>query len=260
MTSRRNLAAIAAVWASLVPGLVHAQSASVAAPTLTVGDEWVFDRTRETGPTHFARSRIDLRVNRIDDDAMLVGFKPDGSRVDYLDHRIALDWVQTRVIDGQETVTGRPFNFPMQPGKSWTMEFREAELHDGQSNTHWNVTYRVVGWTDVTTPAGTFHALEIKETGSTEAERIIPQVARTAAVATTIRTTTAGRTQRALRQVIHNTVYGEFYYVPSIKYYVKYFEEQYNADKVLTLRVEDMLASYKPGASAPPHSSDAPAE
>jgi hypothetical protein len=244
---------MAATCASLAPGLIHAQPASVAAPTMVVGDEWVFDRTRETGASHFTRNRVDLRVDRVDGDTMLVGFKPDGAPIEYQDHRVALDWVQTRVIDGHETITGHPFNFPMESGKSWTMEFRQAELHDGQTNTHWNVTYRVVGWTDVTTPAGTFHALEIKETGSTEAERLIPSVAATAAVATPTGAATMGRTQRALRQIVHNTVYGEFYYVPSIKYYVKCLEEQYNTDNILTLRTEDDLASFKPGASSPPH-------
>lgn len=223
------------------------------APTFTVGDEWVFDRTREIGNSRFNRSKVDLRIDRIDDDSMLVGIKPDGAPVDFTDHRVALDWTQSRMIDGQETVTGKPFKFPMAAGKSWTMEFRQPEMHDGQLNTHWNVTYRVVGWADVTTPAGTFHAVEIKETGSTDAERIIPQMATAAAVATPSGATTVGHTQRTLRQIIHNTVYGELYYVPSIKYYVKFLQEQYNSDNVLTLRDEDVLTSYKPGATPAPH-------
>jgi hypothetical protein len=243
-----GFAALAAAGACLAPGLVHSEPASVGAPSFAVGDEWVFDRTKEMGTSRFQRGRIDLRVDRIDDGAMLVGIKVDGAPGDYQDHRLALDWVQSRLIDGQETVTGRPFNFPMEPGKSWTLEFRQAELHDGQTNTHFNLTYRVVGWTDVTVPAGTFHALEIKENGSTEAERLIPQMASTAAIATPAGAATIGQTQRAARQIIRNTVYGEFYYVPSIKYYVKFFEEQYNGDNIRTSRQEDALVSFKPSA------------
>jgi hypothetical protein len=251
MAGKMALAATAAAWACVAPSLVHPEPTSVRAPTFVVGDEWVFDRTKETGTTQFLRSRVDLRVDRLDDDTMFVGLKPDGAPVDYQDRRVGLDWAQSRVVDGQETVAGRPFNFPMAPGKTWTVEFRQAELHAGQLNTHWNLTYKVVGWTDVTTPAGTFHALEIKENGSIEAERVVPQMASAVAVATPNGAATVGRTQRELRQVIRNTVYGEFYYVPSIKYYVKFVEEQYNADNVRTGQDEDVLVSFKPGSPQP---------
>lgn len=137
----------------------------------------------------------------------------------------------------------------MAPGDSWKVEFTLPEAHGGQANAHWDLAYKVVGWTDVTTPAGTFHALEIKETGSTEAELIIPQAAAAAAVATPDGGATIARTQRAGRRLIRNTVYGETYYAPSIKYYVKFFEEQYNSDNVRTGRREDTLVSFKPGAA-----------
>lgn len=156
------------------------------------------------------------------------------------------------MLDGQPAVTGRPFKFPMAPGDLWTVEFHQAELHEGQTNSHWRVTYQVIGWTDVTTPAGTFLALEIRETGSTEAEKTIPQMVTATAVATHSKTTKPGRAKRALRQIIRNTVYGEFYYVPSIKYYVKYFQEEYNADNIRTGRDEDVLISFKPGVAAAP--------
>ena len=141
---------MATAWACLAPGLSYPEPTSVTAPAFVVGDEWTFDRTKEMGTTRFVRSRIDLRVDRVDGDAMLVGVKPDGAPADYEDHRLSLDWSQSRVIGGQPTVTARPFRFPMAPGDSWTVEFRQAEVHDGQTNTHWRATYTVVGWTDVT--------------------------------------------------------------------------------------------------------------
>jgi hypothetical protein len=231
-----------------------AQSQTVRAPAFAVGDEWVFDRTNERGTTNFRQSRVDLRVNRVDDDAMLLGVKPDGAPTDYQDHRIALDWSQSRVIDGQLTVTGRPFRFPMAPGDSWTLEFRQAELHDGQTQTHWRETYTVVGWVDVTTPAGAFHTLEVKMTGSADAMIPVPQAAAAAAVATPQGAMTVGRTQRAGVRPIHMTVYGEFYYAPTVKYFVKSVQEQYNTENIRTQRDTDILASFKPaaGSSAQP--------
>lgn len=184
---------------------------------------------------------------------MLLRAKSRGTAAPYQDYRVGLDWSQTRVLDGQPTVTGRPFKFPMAPGDSWTVEFRQAELHGGQTNTHWNVLYQVVGWTDVTTPAGSFQALEIKETGSTEAERTIPQTVSATTSATHRRPTVRDQAKHALRQTIKNTVYGEFYYVPSIKYYAKYIQEEYNTDNVRTGRDEDVLVSFKPRAASAPH-------
>jgi hypothetical protein len=239
---------VATAWACLAPGLSYPEPTSVTAPAFVVGDEWTFDRTKEMGTTRFVRSRIDLRVDRVDGDAMLVGVKPDGAPADYEDHRLSLDWSQSRVIGGQPTVTARPFRFPMAPGDSWTVEFRQAEVHDGQTNTHWRATYTVVGWTDVTTPAGTFHALEIKQSGVAEGEKLIPQMATAAAVATPNGAATVGTTQRAARRAMHNTLYGEWYYAPAIKYFVKYVQEQYE-DNVRVERDEDIISSFKSGSA-----------
>jgi hypothetical protein len=248
MTDQKTICAAAAACALLTPRLGHAQPISVTAPVLEVGDSWVFDRTEDRGNERLSHRRVSLRADRIDDNVMLIGARSQGASAPPQDYRVGLDWSQTRVLDGQPTVTGRPFKFPMAPGDSWTVEFRQAELHDGQTNTHWRVIYQVVGWTDVTTPAGSFRALEIKETGSIEAERSTPKIATTPVFGTHRQTTKPAKAKSALRQIIRNTVYGEFYYVPSIKYYVKFFQEEYNSDNVRTGRDEDVLVSFKPGA------------
>ncbi|HEY1927543.1 MAG TPA: hypothetical protein VGG92_08770 [Caulobacteraceae bacterium] len=253
MTEHKTAFATTAACALLTPMLGYTQATAVVAPVLEVGDNWVFERTIDRGPDHVAHRRVDLRINRIDENAMLVRANPRGTSAIDHDYRVGLDWTQSRVLDGQLAVTGRPFKFPMAPGDSWTVEFQQAESHNGQTNTHWNVLYQVVGWTDVTTPAGTFHALEIKETGSTEAEKTIAQQVSSTTAARHRRPAARGQAKHTLRQAIKNTVYGEFYYVPSIKYYVKYFQEQYDADNVRTGREEDVLLSFKPGAASPPH-------
>ncbi|MBV8681615.1 MAG: hypothetical protein JO111_01990 [Caulobacteraceae bacterium] len=223
------------------------------APAVEVGDSWTFDRTIERGTEHLSHRRITLRIERIDETAMLVRAQPGRAPEAYEDYRVGLDWSQARVLDGVLTETGRPFKFPMVPGDSWTVDFSQAEQHEGQTNTHWNVTYEVVGWTVVTTPAGTFRALEIKEAGSIEAERAAPQVRATTLLATTKRKIKSSGKNDVRHQSIHNMVYGEFYYVPSIKYYVKSFEEQYNADNVRTGWDEDALVAFRPGVLATPH-------
>jgi hypothetical protein len=252
MTHQKIICAATATCALLAPRLGHAQPISVTAPVLEVGDSWVFDRTEDRGNERLSHRRVSLRVDRIDENVMLIGARSTGAPAPAQGYRVGLDWTQTRVIDGQPAVTGRPFKFPMARGDSWTVEFRQAELHDGQTNTHWRVTYEVTGWKDVTTPAGTFQALQIKETGSTEAEWSIPQLAATPVFGAHKTTTKPRGAKRALRQIVRNTMYGEFYYVPSIKYYVKYFQEQYNADNLRTGRDEDVLVSFKTGGSTQP--------
>jgi hypothetical protein len=113
MTERKTICVIASACASLASNVGHAQPTTVAAPVLEVGDNWVFDRTIQRGPGQVAHRRVDLRIGRIDENVMLVRAKSSAASGPYEDYRVGLDWSQTRVVDGQPAVTGRPFKFPM---------------------------------------------------------------------------------------------------------------------------------------------------
>jgi hypothetical protein len=219
----------------------------VPAPVFTPGDTWVLDRSTEKGVSGFSQRRLVLTIDRVDADMMLVGIKPDGAPVAFEDHRMGLDWSQRRLVNGAETVTTRPFNFPMKIGDAWTADFVDPTPQGQQTSAHIHKIYKVVGWETVTVPAGVFRALKIQEDGTAEVQVAAPASASSTAVATPSGGATVAVARPAHSGVIHLTLYAALYYVPSIKYYVKNVEEQYNSESVRVKRDTEVLVSFRPG-------------
>jgi hypothetical protein len=224
-----------------------ADPASVSAPTLQPGDSWVYDRTHEQGANGFARQRIDLVIERVATDTLVVGIKTDGAPGAFEDHISGPDWSQRRIVDGQETVTGRPFSFPLTIGSSWTADYVDPRQHGLQTFAHFHTTYKVIGWEDVQVPAGTFHALKIEATGTVEGQMAAAAAGASASMATASGATSVSRVERAPSRAVQAITYSAFYYAPEIKYYVKSVNEQYNSDNVLTRRDTDTLVSFTAG-------------
>lgn len=67
-------------------------------------------------------------------------------------------------FDGSEKETSTPsrelYRFPMKPGDSWTNTYRQTERNPDRS-LELTAEIRVVGWENVTTPAGKFKAMKI---------------------------------------------------------------------------------------------------
>src|ERR1700748_3598445 len=93
---------------------------AIPAPSMRAGDSWVFDQTAEKGQTGFSDDRVDVAVERVDGDTMLVGLKRDGAPTGYVDSIVGADWSRRLLLNGQETVTNRPFAFPLAVGEHWT--------------------------------------------------------------------------------------------------------------------------------------------
>jgi hypothetical protein len=220
---------------------------AILAPVFNVGDTWVYDRSNERGTSGFTQRRVDLTIDRVDTDTMLVGYKPDGAPIAFEDHRTGLDWSQRHLVDGVETVLGRPFAFPMKVGDTWTADYVEPKPQGRQTFAHFHQNYKVVGWETVTVPAGVFRALKVQEDGVAEARITTPASASSAAVATPSGGATVAVAQRAQSGLVHVITYAAFYYVPSIKYYVKSVEEEYDSDDVRITRDTDVLVSFRPG-------------
>jgi hypothetical protein len=177
---------------------------------------------------------------------MLVGIKLDGSPRAPEELKVDLDWAQTRTVNGAETLIGRAFSFPMTVGKTWTVDFTDPTPRGQQSNTHVKRTYKVLGWEDITVPAGTFHALKIEDRGTLDARISIPATAAGAVMATASGGTTVTHIQKAASGDIHQTLYGLVYYVPDVKYFVKTLDEHYSTDNVRVSRESEELVSFKP--------------
>jgi len=230
-----------------IPVLACAQEV-VPAPALQVGDAWVFDRTFEKGANGFSQRRVDLKVDRISADTMLVGLKLDGAPTAFMDHMIGSDWSQTRLVDGKQTLSGRPFAFPLSVGKTWVVDFFDTNPHGLQKTTREHTLYKVIGWESVTVPAGTFRALKIEGDGTLQAEMAPSATVVNAAGASPSDGTAITQVKRLPARTVTVTRHEELYYAPQVKYWVKHVEEQYDSENVRTKRDTDTLVSFTPAS------------
>ena len=224
---------------------VAAESNPIPAPQMREGDSWVMERTVQRGTTGFNQSREAMKVQRVESDDMVLGVKVDGSPTDYEDHAIGLDWSRKRVIDGKEAVTNRPFSFPMTIGKTWTAEYTDKTQHGAQISAQYHETYKAVGWEDVTTPAGTFHALRIQATTSVDAHMAASNVAAGGASSTLNNASAASQVTHLPERNVHEVWREDIYYAPEVKYFVKLVNDRYNAEEVRVSRESEVLVSYK---------------
>ena len=219
--------------------------AAAPAPTLSVGDTWTYDRVYERGSAGFDERRVDLRIDRVGAETMVVGIKPSGAPRDFEDHLSGLDWSQRRLLNGQQTVTGRPFAFPMFVGKTWTAEFTDPTVRGRQTSTHTKTSYRVAGLEDVTTPAGVFHAYKVVAEGTLEAQMSAAAGGVSGVTATPSGATTVTHVDRSGPTTAHATTYEELFYDPKVKYFVKTVEEQYDSNNVRVSRMTQTLQGFK---------------
>jgi hypothetical protein len=220
-------------------------SNAIPAPSMRAGDNWVFDQTAEKGQTGFADDRINLAVERVDGDTMLVGMKRDGAPTGYVDSILGADWSRRLLLNGQETVTNRPFAFPMAVGEQWSSDW-DGVRHGNVLSIHSHRDCVAMDWEDVKVPAGTFHAIKIVCKGVDEGT---VDVASTSVSGTSVNGTSATSLSHAQKggvQQVSNGVYSETYYVPEVKYYVRSVDERYSSTNVRLTRTTSVLSSYTP--------------
>jgi hypothetical protein len=242
------LALASALSVSAATPPVSETSAAVPAPAFKTGDAWVFEKTTEKGQGGFSTERYDLLLERLDGDTMVIGAKPDGAPTGYKDRIVGTDWSRRLVVNGQETVTNRPFVFPMNVGQTCTVDGSDSTRRGNLLSAHVHKTCSVTGWEDVAVPAGTFHALKIVCKGVEELQVEVPAQAVGGVVAGSGGSTSVAHAQKGGRGTVTHVIYGEIYYAPETRDYVKAVDETYNSDDVRLGRVTDVLASFKPGS------------
>lgn len=220
----------------------------VLAPDLKPGDSWVFDRSTERGTSGFSDQHLDLKVEHVGVDTMVVGIKLEGSPTDFEDHLMGADWSQRRLIDGKQTTTGRPFAFPLEIGKTWSSDYVDPTRYGLQVSAQHHVTYKVTGWEDVTTPAGTFHTMKIESDDQVKADFIAASAAVGGAVATADGATVVTKTNNAGPHTEYDEVFSTFYYAPEVKYWVKSVNDTFNTNNIRISRRTDLLLSFKPAS------------
>ncbi len=251
MYSFRTARLAVIVCTALASPALAADPKSVAAPDLKAGDSWVFDRAHEQGTTGFSQRRLLLRIERVGTDTMVLGIKEEGAPKDFEDHLMGVDWSQRRLFGTEDTVTGRPFEFPLAIGATWSIDYVDPRRLGTRTSAHIHSVHKVVGWEDVTTPAGTFRALKIEANGTEEDQFVVPSVAVSGSTASPISgATSIAHAQRGGTGVQHVILYAALYYVPDVKYFVKTIEEVYNSENVRISRDTQTLVSFKPAQPA----------
>jgi hypothetical protein len=213
-----------------------ARAETIGAPKVDVGDSWVYQSTLEDR-TGWHQTRWELHVERVSGATIAVDVKQAGSTMPPGEQLQGADWSRTRSINGHETTVNRPMAFPMTIGKSWTVEYSEDHPNRQHSSEHVRNAYKVVGWEDVTVPGGTFHALKIEADGDWSAI-IAPAVAAVSGSRVDEQgSTSLVQTNRAIPGPVSGRIYKAFWYVPSVKRWVKSVEESYSANGTRSQRL-----------------------
>lgn len=222
---------------------VHAQS--VDAPALAAGDSWVYTNTTETGPQGWTRRDETITVERVDRDGILVAIKQEGSTQPAIEHLVGLDWSRSRDINGKQQVINRPLVFPLSQGKSWRVEYTEANPNPRHTSETFRSEYVVVGWEDIQVPAGKFKALKIESNGQWTASMAPSVSTDTRAQVTPGAMASMTQSQITTPRTSSGKLYKAFWYVPAEKRFVKSVEEYYDSKGVRSERFTTELASSK---------------
>ncbi len=227
------------------PALAGGQAEPVAAPKLSVNDSWTYQDTVQNRVAGWRQTRTESTVTRAGTSAIGLSNKVVGSTMPPRDLLASADWSRSRNVDGHDTVVNRPFAFPLSIGKSWTVEYTETNPNRGHSSEHFRNVYKVVGWEDVTVPAGRFHAIKVESDGDWSAVIAPGMGAATGTRVDAQGSTTVVQTARTTSQTVSGHTYKAFWYAPEVKRSVKTLEEYYDGNNVRNESFMDELVAYK---------------
>ena len=149
---------------------------TVAVPNVRVGDKWVV-RARHVAAHLNETTNWEVRreVTKVARNVATLKYEmlPPTSPATGLNH---YDLASQVMLQGLRGGTAEPARFPMAPGNEWKYEY-EGRL--GLFSARYDMSATVVGWEDVTVPAGTFRALRIAHTGSWSREADFSREGRT---------------------------------------------------------------------------------
>ena len=233
-----------------------AYAEAVPQPTFTLDDSWSYHQSVQRNGV--ARdSHVTLSVMRVGSDSVVVSAKTAENPDRVQSMMLGLDWSRRRSVNGQETTVDQPFSFPLEVGKTWRLEFTEQNPSPQKLRETDTLPYKVVGWEDVTVPAGKFHALKIESEGRWTAD-VAPRVLNGAVVArqgSALSQTTEARVVRGVR--VSGRYYKCFWYAPEVKRWVKSTEENYSSNGSLSQAVTDELERFNVGGAGKPRGESA---
>lgn len=246
MNAFRGAACVLAV--SLASGAAYAQSADV--PSIKEGDRWVYSvkaEQNQNGALTASSRRFEAWIVRVGSHSFVMANKAGDSNLPPHEASLNPDWSTSAVFNGEEKVVSRPYAFPLSPGKSWDSDSTQPHPAPGVKSLRNKVHYTVLGWEEVTVPAGKFKALKIEMEGTWFKEFD----AQGPSANSTVHTSGAGQMATVTSQPAHtpDPVGGRMYkltwYVPEVKRDVKTISEDYGPTGTVIHRTTAELESYK---------------
>jgi hypothetical protein len=142
-------------------------------------------------------------------------------------------------------------------GKTWKVSYSETNPRPGHARAQVDIPWKVVGWEDVTTPAGKFKALKIEAKGSWIAD--VTQAVRTNSLVAGGHGMAAESAQNVVQggRRVEGRVYHAVWYVPEVKRWVKSIDETFSSGGDVSQQEEGELTAYALEGGAP--ASPAPA-
>jgi hypothetical protein len=230
---------------SLLGGVAYADS--VQAPVFKAGDSWVYAITTENGQTGWTQKQQQISVERVNHQDILVTFNQKGSNQPPLEALRGFDWSRMGDVNGKQQVVHQPLSFPLSENKKWELSYKRSNPTPKLSSAAFDCTYVATGWEEVQVPAGKFNALKIECNGEWK-EELAPGVTFTSAGSTTQGGTTAvAQSQTTMQHSVSGRIYQAYWYVPSVKRYVKSLEESYTSGGNRSSRTTEEMISFTPG-------------
>jgi hypothetical protein len=238
---------LAAMGALLVTG---AEAQDLKLPKFAPEDSWVYHQTIQKGDKTEAND-TEVSVVRSDDQDLLVSIKAVGSARPPVEVMFKPDWAKFRSVNGVETVVGRPLAFPLAPGKSWNVNFVENNPSPRFVRETIDITYKVAGWEDLTTPAGPFKALKIEGKGTWLADS--PARVQTNSVLAKQGAAVAQSSQNVVQAAQRATgrMYHVVWYVPEVKRWVKSSDETLSSSGQVSESEEAELTAFHVAPASP---------
>ncbi len=216
-------------------------------PLLKEGDKWSYSVKTESPQSGSTTRKWDNAIMRVSSTSMVLARKPADSNLPAQESMIAADWSRSTSLNGKLTTTYKLFDFPMQPGKTWTTTNSEDNPSEKLKLVRRTFNYKVIGWEEVKVPAGTFRALKIESDGDWYHE-FQPS---NAVAGSRVESGPAGshiavQTRNAAQQgPITGKHYKAIWYVPEVKREVKLVEESFSTTGAMGQRTTLELDSYQ---------------
>lgn len=242
--------ALLSIFIFLIIAAEQVSAQSVDAPSMQEGDKWIYNVTEEINSSGVIQSSSKEWINTISlagSKSITLTSKPIDSNLPSKEFIRNIDWSIENSLAGKPTITSKPYSFPMESKKAWTIEFIEQNPNQKVKLAKITKEYTVIGWEAVTVPAGTYKAIEVEMNGDwyVEFNTIAPTSATAATSGESGATAVARTTAAATPPPASGRLYQAYWYAPELKSHIKLVGEEYNAGGQLNKRHIEELDSVK---------------